>query len=407
MAQVQAGRLAIHGGAPVRGADRTWPAWPVVTDAERRALLEVLDSGKWWYGEGVARFEEEFAAFQDAAHCVTCTSGTTSAEICVQALGIGPGDEVIVPAYTFIATASSVARMGATPVFVDVDESWCMDPAAAEAAITPRTQAIMPVHFGSRVADMDRINAIADAHGLAVIEDACHSWGAKWKGKGTGALGRCGVFSFQMSKNITAGEGGAIVTDDEALAERCRSIVNCGRVRNGGWYSHEVIGTNARLTEFAAALLRAQLARLEGQTLHRIEMAALLDRELAGIAGLTPQPGDPRMTRRAYHLYPFRLDETAFGCSRARFVEAARAEGMSLTAGYPLPLYAQPVFQRLGGRIRPLPCPVTEDLCAHSGLWFNHALLLASEEDMRDIARIFAKLKEHVADLADAGGAQA
>jgi dTDP-4-amino-4,6-dideoxygalactose transaminase len=204
-----------------------------------------------------------------------------------------------------------------------------------------------------------------------------------------------------MSKNMTAGEGGAILTDDEALADRCRSITNCGRVKGGAWYGHDVVGTNARMTEFAAAILNVQLARLEEENAHRARMATLLDSELAGIEGITPQPGDPRMTRRAYHLYPFRLDEQAFGCTRERFVAAARAEGMSLTAGYPLPLYKQPVFERLrGGAPEPV-CPMTEDLCAHSGLWFNHLLLLSQEEDMREIAQIFRKVKEHASELAE------
>jgi dTDP-4-amino-4,6-dideoxygalactose transaminase len=403
MAQVQTEKLAIHGGTPVRSPEKAWPKWPVVTDAERHALNRVLESGKWWYGEEVARFEQEYAAFQDARHCVSCTSGTTAAEICIQALGIGPGDEVIVPAYTFIATASSVARMGAIPVFVDVNETWCMDPDAAEAAITPRTKAIVPVHFGSCVADMDRFLAIGRKHGIPIIEDACHSWGAKWKGKGTGALGHCGVFSFQMSKNLTAGEGGAILTDDEAFAERCRAITNCGRVRGGQWYSHEVIGTNARLTELQAALLNAQLLRLEQDTLLREKNAAMLDGELAGIEGLTPQPGDSRITRRAYHLYPLRLDPEAFGCSRASFLEASKAEGLPLGGGYPLPLYKQPAF----GKVPNAPdysrvhCPVTEDLCSTSGLWFTHTYLLAPEEDLLDIVRIFRKIKRHAAELVE------
>ncbi|MDX9974103.1 MAG: DegT/DnrJ/EryC1/StrS family aminotransferase [FCB group bacterium] len=400
MAELLTDRLAIHGGAPVRAVDKSWPQWPIVGDEERRALLEVFNSGKWWYGERVAQFEAAYALFQDARFCVTCNSGTAAAEIGIQALGFGPGDEVIVPAYTFIATASSVARMGATPVFVDVDESWCIDPAAVEAAITPRTKAIVPVHFGSRVADMDRLNALADKHGLVVMEDACHSWGSKWKGKGTGALGRCGVFSFQMSKNMTAGEGGAILTDDEELADRCRAISNCGRSKGGAWYGHDLIGTNARMTEFAAAVLSAQLERLEEQTLYRERMGAILNEELAGVEGLVPQPGDERMTRRAYHLYPFRLDEKAFGCSRERFVEAARAEGMSLTAGYPVPLYNQPVFERLRGDTPAPSCPVTEDLCTRSGVWFNHSQLLSPEEDIRLIAKAYRKIKDHVSELA-------
>lgn len=402
MTHVVSGQLAIHGGTPVRSATQTWPAWPVVGDAERAALNDVLESGKWWYGERVVQFEEEFAAFQDARFGVSCTSGTTALEVALQALGIGRGDEVIVPAYTFIATASSVARVGAVPIFVDVNETWCMDPEAAENAISPRTKAIIPVHFGSCVADVDRLKTIAQKHGLRLIEDACHSWGSKWNGKGTGALGDCGVFSFQMSKNITAGEGGIILTDDEALADRCRAITNCGRVKGGIWYSHEMIATNARLTEFQAAVLSAQLSRLEEQTLLREKNAAWLTEAISDIDGLIPQPGDDRMTRRAYHLYPFKIDAKAFGCSRERFVEAARAEGMSLAAGYPLPLYKQPAFRTLqdGPDYDAFWCPVVEDLCYSSGVWFNHVMLLSSQSDLEDIATIFHKIKDNAASLA-------
>lgn len=398
MAQADTGPLALLGGSPVRPADKAWPKWPVVTETERRAVNEVLESGRWWYGDRVAQFEQEYARHHGAAHCISCNSGTAALEICLQALGIGPGDEIIVPAYTFVATASAVARVGATPVFVDVDETWCIDPAAAEAAITPRTRAIVPVHFGSCIADMDEINALAAARGLAVVEDACHSWGAQYKGKGTGVLGRCGVFSFQMSKNLTAGEGGAILTDDESLAETCRAITNCGRVKNGAWYGHEVIGTNARMNEFQAALLLAQLERLEPDRILRERNAARLDAVLADIDGLTPQPGRPGTTRRTYHLYPMTLDPDRFGCTRERFLEAARAEGFGMAPGYPVPLYAQPVFARMP-QSRPHPCPVTEDLCASRGLWFTHYFLLGSEDDIDDIGRIFRKIKAHAADL--------
>lgn len=402
MTHVVSGQLAIHGGTPVRSAAQTWPAWPVVDDAERTAVNEVLESGKWWFGERVVRFEEEFAAFQDARFGVSCTSGTTALEVSLQALGIGRGDEVIVPAYTFVATAGAVARVGAVPIFVDVNETWCMDPDAAERAITSRTKAIIPVHFGSCVADVDRLGAIAQNHGLYLIEDACHSWGSKWKGKGTGALGDCGVFSFQMSKNLTAGEGGIILTDDEALADRCRAITNCGRVKGGIWYSHEMIATNARLTEFQAAILSAQLSRLEEQTLLREKNAAWLTEAISDIEGIVPQPGDARMTRRAYHLYPFRFDDKAFGCSREQFVEAARAEGMSLAAGYPLPLYKQPAFRTLqdGPDYDAFCCPVVEDLCYRSGVWFNHVMLLSPPSDLEDIATIFHKIKDHAGSLA-------
>jgi len=392
--------LAIHGGKPVRRPDQTWPAWPIFDEKEIGALRDVLESRKWFYDQQVAQFEREYAAFQDARFCISCTSGTTAIEIALQALGIGPGDEVIVPPYTFIATASAVLRVGATPIFVDVDSSWCMDPNLIEPAITPRTKAIMPVHFGGRICDMDRIPAIADKHGLPVIEDACHSWGGKWEGKGTGALGRCGVFSFQASKNITAGEGGAILTDEADLAALCKSLVNCGRTPDGPWYHHVNAGTNARLTEFGAAILRAQMTRLEAQTLLRERNAALLYAELSEVDGIIPQPSSNRITRRAYHLYCMRIDEARFGCSRARFIEAAQAEGLPVSAGYPIPLYKQPVFERCRSYdYKQCRCPVAEDLCYNSGMWFAHSLLLGSENDMRDIAAIITKIKENAASL--------
>lgn len=394
--------LAIHGGEPVRPAGKTWPVWPVFDESEKSAVLSVLESGKWFYGEQVAEFEKRFAAFQNAAYGITCNSGTAAIEIALQALGVGPGDEVIVPPYTFVATASAVLRVGAIPVFVDIDQTWCMDPVHIEAAITPKTKVIMPVHFGGRVCDMDRINAIASKRNLTVLEDACHSWGGKWEGKGTGTLGLGGVFSFQVSKNITAGEGGAIVTNNEEFADRCRSISNCGRHKTGPWYHHVNVGTNARMTEFGAAILNAQLARLEKQTLRRESNAALLNAELPQIAGLTPQPSSNRITRRAYHLYCLRIDPKTFGCSRARFVEAANAEGWPISAGYPLPLYKQPVFEKIAGHdYSRYHCPVAEDLCETSGMWFAHQLLLGAEEDMRDIVSIAKKIKSQVHSLND------
>jgi dTDP-4-amino-4,6-dideoxygalactose transaminase len=402
MSTAASSALAINGGDPVRGPEKQWPAWPIFDDTEREALSEVLESGKWWYGERVAQFEEEYAAFQDAEHCVTCTSGTTAIEIILQALGVQPGDEVIVPPYTFIATASAVARFGAIPIFVDVDDSWNMNPDLIEEAITERTRAIMPVHFGGRICDMDRINAIAGARGIPVIEDACHSWGSKWQGKGTGALGLCGVFSFQMSKNITAGEGGAILTDNEALAELCLSITNCGRAKGGQWYEHPNIGTNARLTEFAGALLSAQLSRLALQTLLRERNGAFLADELGAIDGIAPQPGDDRITRRAYHLFGLRIDENAFGCSREKVCEAAEAEGIPLSPGYAVPLTKQPAFAGIPGApdYSKCHCPVAEDICYKSGCWMPHPLLLGSDEDMRDVVDTLTKIKEHAGELA-------
>ncbi len=405
MTTVSSSELALLGGTPVRDSQKSWPSWPIFDQTERQALLEVFDSGKWWYGERVAQFEQEYAAFQDAQFCVTVSSGTTAGEVLLQAIDLQPGDEVIVPPYTFYATASMVVRMGGVPIFVDVDDSWCMNPDLIEEAITPRTRAIMPVHLGGRICDMDRINEIAEKHGLIVLEDACHSWGGKWKGKGTGALGKAGIFSFQASKNINAAEGGAIVTDDEELAELCRSITNCGRSKEGAWYAHPNLGTNARITEFQGAILSAQLTRLEAQTQTRATNGAILNEKLAAIEGLTPQPDDERITRRAYHLYCLRLDPDQFGCSRNKAVEAAEAEGLSvISEGYAIPLYEQPSIANAPNApdYSKRECPVARDICARSGIWIGHPALLGSEDDMLDIVAIFEKIKKNASALREA-----
>lgn len=388
--------LALLGGQPVRAKKKAWPQWPQHGKAEREALIDVLESGQWWYGKRVRQFEQEFAAFQGADHCVSCVSGTIAIEVCLQALGVGPGDEVIVPAYTFVGTATPVLRLGATPVFVDVDATWNMDPDALEQAVTPRTKAIIPVHFGGLIADMDRINAFAEAHGLKVIEDASHAWGSQLEGRGTGTLGDCGVFSFQASKNMTAGEGGAIVTQDKELAVQCRSIVNSGRVEGEEWYLHHTAGTNARLTEFAGAFLHCQLSRMPGHTALRAKNAARLDAALSAIEGLTPQPNNERMTQRAYHLYCLRIDPEQFGCTRERFIEAVEAEGLPISPGYPRPVNEQPAFDSVSG----VACPVAEDLCRRSALWLRHTILLGSDADMDDIVAILTKVKRHAAELA-------
>ena len=246
-------KLAIAGGRPVTESK---PApWPVIGDSEKENLLQVLESGKWWYGEKVRRFESEYASFQNAKYGVSCMNGSMALEMGLLACGISEGDEVIIPPYTFLATATAVIRVNAVPVFADISLSTCnLDPADVERKITPRTRAIMPVHFAGLPADMDALKAVAAKHSLAIIEDACHSWGSQWKGKGTGAIGDCGVFSFQMSKNITAGEGGILLTDNEEIAEIARSYSNCGRLPNRHNYQHFLPGGNMRMTEMQAAM---------------------------------------------------------------------------------------------------------------------------------------------------------
>ncbi len=411
--------LAINGGTPVR--TRGFHEWPVHGDAEKQALQEVLDSGLWWYGEKVRAFEEQFAAFQDAKYGVSCMNGSMSLEMGLYACGIQAGDEVITTPYTFIATPISILRMNAVPVFADVDlDTWNLDLESVKALTTAKTAAIMPVHFGGIPVDMDAYGAFATERGLHIVEDACHSWGTKWKGKGTGALGSCGGFSFQVSKNITAGEGGILLTDDEEIAEIARSFSNYGRGKGGIWYRHYLPGTNLRMTEFQAAVLLAQLTRLEEQTLHRARNAALLDRALSAIPGIRVQQCDPRVTRRSVHVYMFRfLSDEWDGVTRDQFVTALQAEGIAGSGGYPVPLYQMPVFSKQADEHGFIPearpyyaqdvdytqvsCPNAEHLCRES-VWFFQPWFLGDEGDMRDIADAVTKLYEHRHELLTVAG---
>jgi dTDP-4-amino-4,6-dideoxygalactose transaminase len=407
------GKLALTGGQP--SCARKWPVWPVWDDAERKALNGVLESGKWWYGEKVRQFEAAFAAFQNARFGVTCNSGTTALQTALMALGVGEGDEIILPPYTFIATANTVVSVGGVPVFADIlPNTLCLDPAEVERKISPRTKGIVPVHFAGHVADMDRLAEIAKKHKLFILEDACHSWGSQWKGKGAGALGECGVFSFQATKNISSAEGGIVLSDNEELSELCRSYTNVGRLKGSQWYDHEYLGCNLRMTEFQGALLLAQLTRLEKQTLKRQTNAELLDRELRGVPGICPLDNDPRMTRRSYHIYIFRVDTEKLGISVSRFIEALAAEGVPAYGGYGKPIYANGLFQKASqGRARhpiiapfagkgldysKVSCPVCEQVC-QDAVWIWHNALLAEEDDMRAIAATVRRVVENIGEL--------
>jgi dTDP-4-amino-4,6-dideoxygalactose transaminase len=334
MIEIKADTLAIDGGTPVRS--RPWPRWPIFDETEEQAILEVVRSGKWWSVEGtkVREFEEAFARFQDAQFAVCVTNGTAALEVALRAAHIGCGDEVIVPPYTFIATATAVLAVGATPVFVDVEEeSLNIDPTKIEEAITPRTRAIIPVHIAGCPADMDGVLEIARKHNLLVIEDAAQAHAAEWKGTKVGAIGDMGCFSFQASKNLNAGEGGAVLTNNPHWADQVWSVHNVGRVRGGRWYEHHVLGSNFRMTEFQAAILLAQLKRLPEQTERRTQNAHRLTEMLSQIPGIRPPRPDPRVTRHAYHLYIFRYDKNHFGGRpREDFLKALNAEGIPCSA---------------------------------------------------------------------------
>lgn len=407
-------RLALLGGTPVR--KDPFPSWPPVTDSAVAAVTAAVTDGVWGEVGGPAktRFEREFAAYHDARHGIAVCNGTVSLEIALRALGVGHGDEVIVPGYTFLATATAVLSVNALPVFADIEPiTGCIDPGAVEALISPRTKVIIPVHLAGHPADLDRICAIAEAHGLAVIEDAAHAHGAEWKGRGVGSYGDFGSWSFQASKNMTAGEGGILITNDDELADLAWSLHHCGRSRTGAWYDHRRLGGNYRLTEFQSALLLDQLGRLTEDVARRERSAAMITAALSAIDGLEPLGRDPRCTAHGYHLYQFRYHADAFdGLSRERFVEALGAEGIPCSAGYGLPLDRQGVFADRAfdvaatgwsadnprTRYGRTELPATQALC-DEGVWIPQTTLLGDEADIADVAEALAKITKSAAAL--------
>ncbi|MDQ3686787.1 MAG: DegT/DnrJ/EryC1/StrS family aminotransferase [Acidobacteriota bacterium] len=392
-------RLALLGGAPVLAEEP--PAWPFFDESDRRALLDVLESRVWGgYHEAVGELERRFADFHGARYGIAMANGTMSLEIARSASGIRPGDEVIVPPITFIASATAIARVGAVPVFVDVDpQTINLDPERVASTINERTRAIVVVHFAGCPADLDRLTEICQQRGLIMIEDCAHAHGAEWRNRRVGSFGHFGSFSFQASKNMSAGEGGILITSDAELAEGARSISNQGRRTGGAWYEHVRLGTNARLTGFQAALLLNQLERLPRQVATRMERAARLREGLAEIGGLVPTPEqlDERVTAHGFHLFSMRFNEEAFGgASRDRVVEALRAEGVPVTAGYPLSIYHQELFRHQEHVAHD--CPVAEEYC-RSSVWLPHNALLADPAWIEGVLTAVRKVRDNAHEL--------
>lgn len=404
--------LAIHGGAPAKS--KPFPVWPIYDDRERDALIEVLESRVWWRTPGTKTlaFEREFAAYHQAKHGIAVTNGTHAIEVALAALGVGPGDEVIVPNATFVATASAVLFAGALPVLVDVRaDSYCIDPELAEAAINENTKAIIAVHMGGRPADLDQLTALAAKHGIPLLEDAAHAHGSEWRGRKVGAFGIGGTFSFQASKNMTAGEGGMIISDDDDFERLARSTHDCGRMPGEWFYSHYIYGSNYRLSEWQGAVLLAQLTRLDDQTARRHQNGRLLDRLLSEIPGITPQSHDPRITRNGQYAYIFHLDSRAFaGISAAQFVEALEAEGIPTQAPYP-PLHLVDLFRSgaYRSRLSGAQAEGTHDFLheafpnslreSDETVWITQNALLGDEEDMHEIVAAIGKIQRHARDL--------
>jgi dTDP-4-amino-4,6-dideoxygalactose transaminase len=406
-------KLALLGGKPAKTKD--FPAWPQYDQKEENALMDVLHSGVWWRTPGTKTLEFEglFAEYHHTKHGIACTNGTAALEIVMAGLGIGLGDEVIVPDYTFVASASAVLFVGAMPMFVDIDpNTYCIDPEKAEAAITPRTKAIVAVHVAGHPADLDRLQEICCIHNLFLIEDCAHAHGSEWKSRRVGGIGSAGTFSFQASKLMTAGEGGMIITNRDDLAVRFRSVHDCGRMPDRWFYSHYIYGSNYRLSEWQGAVLTQQLTRLDEQAAKRSKNAACLNQALAEIDGIRPQSLDPRVTRNGHYCYIFHVDPKAFGgLSTAKFIQALEAEGIPTQASYP-PVHLLEVFQngefrrRLSPEIANGPFDflkadysVSQD-AAENTVWMVHRALLGDEQDTAEIVEAVKKIRHHHKELA-------
>jgi len=349
-------KLAIDGGTPVLQRS-DYKNWPVITDDDRRLINEVLDSGIVAGGSApqVSALEKEWAAFTGSKHCLTTCSGTAALHMALAACGVGPGDEVIVPAFTFLASASCAIHQNAIPVFVDIDpRTYCMDPSKLEAAINERTKVIIPVHIQGLPADLDQIMAIARKHNLVVIEDACQAHGATYKGKHVGTFGEVGCFSLNNFKNLCGGEGGLFITDDEALLNKGQLIRCFGdevdEVSHRRVYNASILGYMYRNQEFPAAHARAQLMHLDELNDVRIANANYLTEKLAKFAGVIP-PYCPSECKHVYFMYNVRFDPKAAGvdCDPRQFriavEKALYKEGMLVGQWQTMPVPAQDLFQ--------------------------------------------------------------
>jgi L-glutamine:2-deoxy-scyllo-inosose/3-amino-2,3-dideoxy-scyllo-inosose aminotransferase len=421
-------KLAIKGGTALRDVRKNpWPQWPVWGDEDRQALMDVLESGSWSYnGPKERQFNQAFAAFVGTDYAVSVANGTVSLQLALEACDIGWGHEVILPGLTWQATAGAVLDANAVPVLVDVcADTWCIDPACIEAAITPRTKAIIPVHLYGCFADMDAIMPMARKHGLRVIEDCAHKHGGEWKGQRAGSIGDVGSFSFQLSKLMTAGEGGALTTSDPALYEKLDALRNCGRRPEADQAHEDSIGFygdegnfcqsgNYRITEFQAALLLENLKRLPAQNTLRDENAIYLNALLEALPGVTAMRRDARETREAYFNFVFRYDQAEFkGLPVERLREALGKElGCAVEACYePLnqcSLYAphtkparHSITPEYWEQIDPrrIALPVSERAFKAESVCVHFNVLMDSRDNIDLVGAAIDKIYQHVDEL--------
>lgn len=381
---------------------REFHMWPYSDDREMELITEVVKSGKWWRmaGNKVDEFEKNFAQMIDVKYCLGVTNGTHAIELALTTLGIGAGDEVIVPAITFISTGTAVIYCNATPVLVDVDPiTFCMNPEAFEKAITNRTKAVIPVHIAGHSCDMDKICEIAKRHGIKVIEDAAHAHGAEWKNRKLGSFGDMAIFSFQSGKLMTCGEGGAVVTNDPMLYEKAYLIHGVGRPRGDRNYEHRILGSNYRMNEFQAAILIAQQERLMEMNSRREKNASLLDKLLEEVDGITPQGRDIDATLVSHYMYMFYYNpETFGGLTRQEFVDCLVAEGIPAFISFPV-LSDTEFFMKneFASRIKEYKKQNEEDLVnskkiARYVVWLPHYILLSDVKSIYEIVNTIRKI---------------
>ncbi len=415
----QAGKLALLGGEPVR-KNKAWPAWPQIDGSLVESVLKTTRSGIWCRIQSekgtVPTFEKEYAKLLGARFCVATGSGTQSLHTCVEALGIGPGDEVITSPYTDPGTIASILSARALPVLADLDPaSYQLDPEDVERRITPNTRAIMPVHMMGQPCDLARIMEIARKHNLPVIEDAAQAHLAEYQGKKIGTIATLGCFSFQTSKTIACGEGGAIVGNDEELMDKCYTVHNHGTSRHG---RTEVIGPKYRMNEFEAAVLLPQLATAHERFVRRNENAAYLTSRLKGCSGVVPQKLYPGTASGSFYLYAMSYKKEEFNnVDRSRFLKAVEAEGVSLSPYIERGLHREPWVdnvpktnayqktfsaQRLKEFREQMLCPRCDQVCSEMVMIWASGPLLGTRGDMDDIADAILKVYENRDKLASA-----
>ena len=398
-------KLAIDGGTPVFGSKTIrdyYPTWPIPYPETKEKLIEIYDSGKWGMCDKYEKMlMPEFAKYQGAKYSVWMCNGTTTLECALLALGIGPGDEVIVPAHTWIATGEAVVHRGATPVVVDIEhDTLCMDPERFEAAITPKTKAVIPVHLFGSMADMERINAIAKKHGLAVIEDCAHAHGGEWDGKHVGTLSDVGSFSFQQSKLMASGEGGCCITNDDDLADTLGRLSHIGYQfgsKQGQKGTPPPVGLlchNYRVTDFQAEILLSQLAHLKEDTIARAKNAEILRKRLNAIPGVMVQAAGRKATLQSYYTYCVMVDHTRLkeGFTRADVLKAIQAEGVTAYEGWGQPMYRQNLWTVPEDMYRNEGCETAENIIANDLTMMNLQYLMLSEADTHKIADAYEKV---------------